>query len=277
MSGWFHCSYGNRNSLSPDSVIHSSPRRDSGIPMATSLWTFSVRNMWTPRPNSEKCSSHSRSFTCSTLWHTQTHTLTPPLLGHWWWNTDQPPAAVRGVEFVFWARRWDGSHLVAVGPRLVLVEGRHQSLTVHRVPQNLLLDLLLVWKACVVVEGVVRGGRALRGEKVADVCLKWRQLRLVTLWWLTKLLLLSFLLRNMDCFHCRARSREFRLSTSSSRSCSSISWKAFLVRMLTMTGLGSRVVLSAFSIDNTWGEGWRERGFRPKTQYLNINIGIITF
>lgn len=38
----------------PESVIHSSPRSDSGIPMATSLWVFSVRNMWTPRPNSEK-------------------------------------------------------------------------------------------------------------------------------------------------------------------------------------------------------------------------------
>lgn len=70
----------------------------------------------------------------------------------------------------------------------------------------------------------------------------------------TTLLLLSFLLRNMDCFHCRARSLEFRLSTSSFLSCSSISWKAFFIRTLTMTGLGSRLVLSAFSMDSTWRE-----------------------
>lgn len=67
----------------------------------------------------------------------------------------------------------------------------------------------------------------------------------------TTLLLLSLRSRNMDSFQWTARRRPLRLSTSSSLSCSSISWKAFLVRRLTMTGLGSEVVLSAFSMDNT--------------------------
>lgn len=67
----------------------------------------------------------------------------------------------------------------------------------------------------------------------------------------TTLLLLSLRWRNMDSFQWTARSRALRLSTSSSLSCSSISWKAFLVRTLTMTGLGSETVLSAFSMDNT--------------------------
>lgn len=67
----------------------------------------------------------------------------------------------------------------------------------------------------------------------------------------TRLFLLSFLLRNMDCFHCIALSLVLRLSTSSSLFCSSISWKAFLVLMLTMMGLGSELVLSAFSMDTT--------------------------
>lgn len=73
---------------------------------------------------------------------------------------------------------------------------------------------------------------------------------------LTTLLLPSFLLRNMDRFHCSARSLEFMFSTSSSLSFSSISWKAFLVRILTMTGLGSALVLSAFSMDKTWWQKW---------------------
>lgn len=73
---------------------------------------------------------------------------------------------------------------------------------------------------------------------------------------LTTFLLPSFLLRNMDRFHCSARSLEFMFSTSSSLSFSSISWKAFLVRILTMTGLGSALVLSAFSMDKTWWQKW---------------------
>lgn len=68
---------------------------------------------------------------------------------------------------------------------------------------------------------------------------------------LTTPFLLPFLLRNMERLHCMERSRTLRLSTSCSRSCSSISWKAFLVRTLMMTGLGSRLVLSAFSMDST--------------------------
>lgn len=60
-------------SLSPEKWSHSSPRRDSGIPSATRLRILSVRNMWTPRPNSVKWSSHKRSLTCSVFWWRQKH------------------------------------------------------------------------------------------------------------------------------------------------------------------------------------------------------------
>lgn len=55
-------------SSSPEKLSHSSPLRDSGMPIATSFWILSVRNMWTPRPNSAKWSSHKRSFTRSEFW-----------------------------------------------------------------------------------------------------------------------------------------------------------------------------------------------------------------
>lgn len=84
----------------------------------------------------------------------------------------------------------------------------------------------------------------------------------------TSFLLPSLLLRNMECFHCRALSLEFRFSTSSSLSCSSISWKAFFVRILTMIGLGSKLVLSAFSMDNTWwGNEEKRKGFKTHSPH----------
>ena len=63
---------------------------------------------------------------------------------------------------------------------------------------------------------------------------------------------LAGLLAYMECFHCSALSRSLRLSTRSTLSCSSMNWKAFLLRTLTITGLGSGLELSAFSIDSTW-------------------------
>lgn len=50
-----------------------------------------------------------------------------------------------------------GLHLVVNGPRLVMVERRHESLAVDRVAQNLLFNFLFIGEAGVVVEGVVGG------------------------------------------------------------------------------------------------------------------------
>lgn len=144
-----------------------------------------------------------------------------------------------------------GLHLAVLGARSVVLEGRHQGLAVDGVAEDLLLQLFFVGEAGVVVEGVVRHRAPLRTTS-AEVLLSAASLghkhaapeR-------TALLPLSLRLRNMDSFQWTARRRALRLSTSSSRSCSSISWKAFLVRTLTMTGLGSEAVLSAFSMEST--------------------------
>lgn len=128
----------------PERVIHSSPRSDSGIPMATSLWILSVRNMWTPRPNSVKWSSQSRCFTSSVFWHKHTDGGV--------WMTQNKATQKNG----------DSTHVVAVGSRMGLVESRHESFTIYGVTQDLLLFLLLIGAPSVIIEGVVRCWGALR-------------------------------------------------------------------------------------------------------------------
>lgn len=131
--------------------------------METSLWIFSVRNMWTPRPNSEKWSSHSRSFTCSMLWHEHANRQKKPAQTHVLHAIILPNVFLVGfllAQLILWPHScviWieNTTHLVAIGPRLVLVEGRHQSLAVDGVAQNLLLYLLFIRIPSVVVEGVV--------------------------------------------------------------------------------------------------------------------------